>query len=136
MKNWLARIFGKRLSDEEADALHRRQFAQHGLLIVCSKLCIGPSRLPVRHAVLEESKNVADSGWIIASGSESEEYANDPTNYVMVPLDRMVETDASLKILYEQPVGTELTRKHSNEPWRWIVDDKVVDQDGRLIAEL
>jgi len=73
---------------------------------------------------------------MIASGTESEAYANEPKNYAMVPLDRMVETDATLEILYEQPVGTELTRKHVNEPWRWIVDDKVVDQDGKIIAEL
>lgn len=136
MKSWLNRIFKKRVSDEEAAAIHQRQFDQHGLLVVCSKICIGPNRLPVRHATREEIKNVADSGWIVASGTESEAYANDPKNYAMVPLHLMVETDQSLQILYEQPVGTELTRKNANEPWRWIVENKVVDQDGRVIAEL
>ncbi|HVU18471.1 MAG TPA: DUF2185 domain-containing protein [Candidatus Didemnitutus sp.] len=136
MKSWITRLFRRRVSDEEAAAIHQRQLAQHGLLVVCSKLCIGPSRLPVRHATREESKNVADSGWIVASGTESESYANDPRNYAMVPLHMMVETDPTLKILYEQPVGTELTRKHANEPWRWIVGNKVVDQDGHVFAEL
>ena len=136
MKAWLQRVFGRRPPPEDAAAVHRRQFAQHGALAVCSKLCIGPNRLPVRHAVREESRNVADSGWIVASGMESESYANDAKNYVLVPLDRMIETDVSLKILREQPIGAELTRKHANEPWRWIVSGKVVDQDGKLIAEL
>ena len=136
MKHWLRRIFGKRVSDQEAAAIHQRQFSQHGLLVVCSKLCIGPDRLPVRHAVREEIKNVADSGWILASGTESPTFGSNPKNYVMVPLNRMVETDASLKILYEQPVGTELTRKDLTEAWRWIVGDKVVDEDGKVIATL
>lgn len=136
MKSWLQRLFRRRPTPAEAAAIHERQFAQHGLLIVCSKLCIGPNRHPVRHARREESKNVADSGWIVESGTESDSYAGDPQNYVLVPLDRMIATDVSLKILYEQPIGTELTRKQANEPWRWIVDNKVVDQDGKLIAEL
>jgi len=136
MKSWLTRIFNKRVSDEEAAAIHQRRYAQHGLLVVCSKMCIGPNRLPIRHAVREEIKNVSDSGWIITSGIESEAYANDPENYALVPLNLMIKTDLTLQILCDQPVGTELTRKHANEPWRWIVDDKVIDQDGRVIAEL
>lgn len=52
----------------------------------------------------------------------------------MVPFDRMVATDESLTVLCDQPVGTELTRKDSEEPWRWIIDNKVVDEDGRVIA--
>jgi hypothetical protein len=136
MKRWLRRLFGKRMSDHEAAALHRRQFAQHGLLVACSKRCIGPQRLPVQHAIREESKNVADSGWIIASGTESADFAADPRNYALVPLELMIETDASLAILRDEPVGTELTRRHANEPWRWIVDEKVVDRDGKTVGEL
>ncbi len=136
MMSWITRIFGKRVSDDEAAAIHPRQLAQHGLLLVCSKLCIGPDRLPVRHATREAPKNVADSGWTVSSGAESESYANDSKNYVLVPLALMIETDQSLQILNDQPVGTELTRRHANEPWRWIRENKVIDQDGRVIAEL
>jgi len=136
MKRWLAKILGKRVTAEEADAIHQRQFAQHGLLVACSKRCIGPARLPVRHAVREGSKNVADSGWIIASGTETKEFARNPKNYALVPLELMIGTDASLAILREEPVGTELTRRHANEPWRWIVDEKVVDRDGRIVGEV
>ena len=115
---------------------HQRWLRQHGLLVVVSKLCIGPNRLPVRHAAKEEPNNVSDSGWILRSGNETPESADDPDSYAMVPLDRMVATDKSLQILYNQPVGTELTRKDGNEAWRWIIDNKVVDEDGRIIAIL
>jgi len=54
----------------------------------------------------------------------------------MVPVGRMVADDPTLKILYDQPAETELTRSTSSEPWRWIVDDKVVDEDGRIIVRM
>ena len=55
---------------------------------------------------------------------------------MLVPLERMIQTDPSLKVLYDQPVGTELTRKQANEPWRWIVGNRVIDEDGNVLAEL
>jgi len=120
----------------EEDEFHRQRLQQHGLLAVVSKLCIGPERLPVRHAEKGEIHNVSDSGWILRSGTETDEYDDDSSNYVIVPFDRMVATDESLELLYDQPEGTELTRRSSTEPWRWIVDGKVVDEDGRVIATL
>jgi len=118
------------------DDIHERRLKQFGLIAVVSNLCIGPNRLPLRHAEKEESENVSDSGWILRSGNESPEYADDLNNYAMVPLNRMIATDESLKILEDQPVGTELTRKTSAEPWRWVIEDKVVDEDGHVIAIL
>ena len=119
------------MADED---INHKRLQQHGLLAVVSKLCIGPNRLPVRHAEREEPNNVSDSGWILRSGNETPEYADDSGNYALVPLNLMVGTDRSLDILHEQPVGTELTRKDAAEPWRWIIDGKIVDEDGRIIA--
>jgi len=48
----------------------------------------------------------------------------------------MIAADESLKILCDQPVGTELTRKTVDEPWRWIVENKVIDEDGKFIVKL
>jgi hypothetical protein len=66
VKKWLRQIFGdtskRKTSLDEANAIRERQFNQLGLLIACSKLGIGPERLPIRHAVRYEGKNVADSG--------------------------------------------------------------------------
>ncbi|WP_038164832.1 DUF2185 domain-containing protein [Verrucomicrobium sp. BvORR106] len=118
------------------DDIHQQWLRQHGLIAVLSNLCIGPNSLPVRHAAKEGVSNVSDSGWILRSGDESPEYADNPKNYSLVPLDRLIATDKSLEILYDQPVGTELTRKDTEEPWRWIIDNQVVDEDGRVIAIL
>lgn len=136
MIQWIRRLFASRASAAVAGQTHDQILAQHGLIVFCSKLCIGPERRPVRHAARGESMSVADSGWILSSGDESQAYSRDPKNFVMVPLHLMIETDATLNILREQPIDTELTRKHPNEPWRWILNDKVVDQDGNVIAEL
>jgi hypothetical protein len=137
---WLRQKFGGRKQPdtvtETAAAIAAQLYAQHGLIVFCSRLCIGPNRQPVQHAIREPNPNVADSGWIVASGNESDAFANDPSNYVRTPLNRLLETDPTLRILYEQPPGTELTRRSINDPWRWIVDDKVVDEDGNVIAQL
>jgi len=83
-----------------------------------------------------EPKNVADSGWALNSGYETPEHANDLSHYLLVPLNRMIAMDAALEILHDQPAGTELSRSNSGEPWRWIIDDKIVDEDGKLIVEM
>ena len=79
----------------------KARYAQHGLLVVCSKLCIGQDRRPVRHAVREESKNAADSGWMLSSGEESDVFASDAKNFVLTPLDRLLAMDPTLRILLD-----------------------------------
>lgn len=109
---------------------------QHGMLVVVSKLCIGADRQPVRHAMRELPKNISDCGWTLHCGSEDAEFTANSSNYAMVPLDRMVATDESLTILFDQPIGTELTRRNATEPWCWIQHGRVVDEDGNVLAEL
>ena len=115
---------------------YQQLFAQHGLLVMVSKHCIGPGRKPVLCAQKTKPRNVADSGWVLGSGHETSENADAPSFHLLVPLERMIATDESLKILHDQPDGTELTRLDPNAPWRWIVDDSVVDEDGKLIVDL
>jgi len=78
--------------------------------------------------------NVSDSGWILSSGKESPHFWADSTNYKLVPLERMIAADPTLALLQDFPVGTEITRKLITEPWRFIVDDKVVDEDGKAVG--
>ena len=86
------------------------------------------------HAIRERPNNVADSGWILASGNESDEFEADARNYELVPLESMIGDDETLAPLRDFPVGTEITRLEVAEPWRFIVDDKVVDENGREVG--
>lgn len=126
--------FGKKKkADDEIDYKRLDAF---GLLAIVSSQCIGPERLPVMHAIRERPNNVSDSGWILSSGKEPSAYSADSRNFKLVPLERMIETDATLAPLREFSEGTELTRRQPSEPWRFIVDDRVVDADGNVVGGL
>lgn len=114
--------------------LHQEQMEQHGPLAVVSNLCVGPNRQPVRHAQKTEAHNASDSGWVLHCGTETQEYTDEPNNYSLVPLKIMIADDASLAILNDLAVGAELTRKGPSDPWYRIIDNKVVDEKGQVIA--
>ena len=84
----------------------------------------------------EKANNVSDSGWILASGRESKDFAAAPGNYKLVPLERLIETDATLALLRDLPLGTEITRLDVSKPWRYIVNDVVVDEDAKVVGGL
>src|ERR1051326_3504395 len=115
--------FGKKKTSDEVD---RKRLEAFGLLAIVSSQCIGPDRLPVMHAVRERPNNISDSGWILSSGKESPEFNSDSGNFKLVPLEMMIQTDATLAPLREFPEGTELTRLQTTEPWRFIVEGRVV----------
>ena len=47
----------------------------------------------------EEPDNENDSGWRVFSGEESQEYADDPTNFAMYNASTIVELDPEIKNL-------------------------------------
>jgi hypothetical protein len=47
----------------------------------------------------------------------------------------MITADSTLAPLRDFPVRTEVTRSQVSEPWRFVVDDKVVDEDGKMLGE-
>jgi hypothetical protein len=97
---------------------------------------MGPDRLPVMHGIREHPHNVSDSGWMLASGRETPEFTADPNNFKLVPFERMIDTDETLAPLRDFPEGTEITRSEVAEPWRFIVNDQVVDADGKVVGRV
>ena len=124
--------FGKKKKPD--DEIDRKRLDAFGLLAIVSSQCIEPDRLPVMHAIRGHPNNISDSGWVLSSGKESQEFTSDSSNFKLVPLERMIEVDASLAPLRDYPEGTELIRRQTSELWRFIVDDRVVDADGRVVG--
>ena len=118
------------------DDIDQKRLDAFGLMAIVSTQCMGPDRRPVMHAVRGHPNNISDSGWILSSSHESPEFSSDADNHKLVPLEMMIQTDPTLAALRDFPVGTEITRREMTEPWRFIVDDKVVDADGRVVGGL
>jgi hypothetical protein len=121
---------------EKDEEVHKKRLMVFGPIAVVSSMCIGQERQPVMHGVREKPNNVSGSGWILASGRESKEFAADADNYKLVPLERLIDADPTLAPLRDWPLGTEITRRNVSEPWRFIVNDQVVDDDGRVVGGL
>jgi len=119
----------------KSEDLDKRRLEAFGVIAVVSSLCSGPERLPVLHGVRESLHNVSDSGWILASVRESRQFADDAKNYKLVPLEMRIEADRTLAPMRDWPVGSEVTRRGVAEPWRYIVNDRVVDDDGKIVGE-
>jgi hypothetical protein len=128
LSKWLASR-GKRREREEA----YRDWPDSSLAIASAE-CIGPERTPVRFMRRDEPRFRQDSGWSLFSGSESDAFADDPSNFKPVLLSRYVELDPSLASVVAQPVGTEWTRKPPEDWWYQIISDKVVDSSGHVVG--
>ena len=121
-------------SKPKSDEIDKRRLEAFSKLAVVSAMCIGPNLLPVMRGKRDAPHNVSDSGWTLSSRQESKEFCDDSSNYKLVPLERMIETDDTLAILRDLSVGSEITRRQVSEPWRFIVEDRVVDDDGKVVG--
>ncbi len=62
----------------------------------------------------EKPEDEGDSGWRIFSGKESQEYADDPTNFAMYNVSTLLDIDPELRsiladdypVMYERDTGT------------------------------
>jgi len=118
----------------KSDEIDKKRLQAFGLLAAVSSHCIGPERIPVMHGTRDEPRNASDNGWFLSSGRETPEFLSDPRNYKLVPFDRMIDVDPTLAPLRDFPAGSEITRKLVSEPWRFIVGDKVIDDDGKTVG--
>ncbi|WP_317931068.1 DUF2185 domain-containing protein [Halioxenophilus sp. WMMB6] len=78
-----------------------------GYVIISSEIVL--SGKPVGYFYREEPDNENDSGWRFFSGDESQEFADDPQNFMMYNVSTIVELDPSVAsyLRHEQPVAFE-----------------------------
>jgi hypothetical protein len=101
-----------------------------------SDLCIGPNRKPVRYMRRDDCSLTLKNHtrWILFSGEESAEEFRDPSRFKRVFLPSFIREDTSLAPLVDSPVGAEWTRSKAENIWRRIVNDQVIDDDGKVIG--
>jgi hypothetical protein len=65
---------------------------------------------PVGYLYREEPDNENDSGWRVFSGEETQEYADDPTNFAMYNASTIVELDPSIASVLDTPAPAAFER--------------------------
>ena len=75
------------------------------------------------------------TGWLLASGEESEALLSDASVWVRVSLPSFIREDPTLAPIVDSPVESEWTRNRKEMIWRRIVGNKVVDALGCTLAE-
>lgn len=70
--------------------------------------------LPVGFMYREEPNFEKDSGWRFFSGTESQEYVDDPNNLMIYDVNTIANFDKAIMPYLYMKIGTELERKSDN----------------------
>jgi hypothetical protein len=95
---------------------------QGDLIGIVSRQVIGPNRRFIGFANRQAPIRKFDSGWAFLSGKESQEFLDEPSNSVALPIRELLEMDPSLSELMDKPAGTYWERDSQDSPWREIAD--------------
>jgi hypothetical protein len=70
----------------------------------------------------EEPNFNEDSGWIFLSGTESQNYADNPDNWGIYDLNTIANYDPTIIPYLELPIGTELERIKGTDEFRILTE--------------
>jgi len=70
----------------------------------------------------EEADNNIDSGWRFFSGSEDEQYTENPDNFSIYDVNTIANYDQSIIPHLEYPVGSAFEWDQKSEGWRKVID--------------
>ena len=77
--------------------------------------CIASDRItvdgePVRYMYREAPDHAIDSGWRFFAGTESQEFTDDPSNFMMYDVNTIANYDRSIVPLLDAPAGSAFER--------------------------
>jgi hypothetical protein len=75
----------------------------------------------------EPPSDSIDSGWVFFSGDESQEYADEPSNYEIYDVNTIANYDPSIITYLDAPVGSAFGR---DEQGKWRPEEMPVDPDA------
>jgi hypothetical protein len=71
--------------------------------------------------------NEMDSGWVLFSAYENDEYANNPDNYEIYSLESVLKFDSDILNNFLNPVGAVFERKSKTHSWEIVYDYPLED---------
>lgn len=92
-------------------------------LIESGKTCLVTNKITIDGMKVgfmyrEEPDDEDDSGWRFLSGTEDDEYMDDPENMMMVDLNVVANYDKAIIPILKKPVGTEWERIEGTNRWQ------------------
>ena len=67
-------------------------------------------------------RRLSGMGWRVFAGDESDAYANEPENTVIMPLRELIGRDRELKEIFRTPAPCAFERESAEAPFRRAVD--------------
>lgn len=92
-------------------------------LIESGKTCLVTNKITIDGMKVgfmyrEEPDDEDDSGWRFLSGTEDDEYMDDPENMMMVDLNVVANYDKAIIPILKKPVGSEWERIEGTNRWQ------------------
>lgn len=92
-------------------------------LIESGKTCLVTNKITIDGMKVgfmyrEEPDDEDDSGWRFLSGTEDDEYMDDPENMMMVDLNVVANYDKAIIPILKKPVGSEWERLEGTNRWQ------------------
>jgi hypothetical protein len=71
---------------------------------------------PVGYAYREQPDSKSDSGWRFFAGDETQEYADDPSNFAIYDVNTIANYDREIVALLDEPAPAEFERSGAGQP--------------------
>lgn len=68
----------------------------------------------LKYCIREAPKTDLDSGWIFLTNIDTEEYLNNPENWVIVSFETVIEIEPAVLSIFNLPVGTDITLENKD----------------------
>ncbi len=78
--------------------------------------------LPVRFMYREKIDNPQDSGWRFLSGTESDEYMDNPNNHAVYDVNTIANYDQSILPLLKSPIGSVFEKVPGSNTFKKVTD--------------
>jgi len=91
-----------------------------GYSLVSNKITV--DGMPVGYMYREERMDKEDSGWRFLSGTETEEYLDDPDNSKALAVNVVANYDATIIPYLKRKIGTELERVEGTGEFGEVID--------------
>ncbi len=88
---------------------------------IVSKMCFEKGEC-VRFLYREQPDNDEDSGWRVFTGTETDDYVDDPDNFLFMNVGYLLNKDPSLLEPLKEDIGAVFERQEKDEPWERVTD--------------